>query len=111
MSIHDPHDAHKLDFTDAGNNLAPAVDENVPLDTEINLSDYVDHNVEAILLSAAAAGDPAKIEAYKAELSREEQCGWCEILLMRDDLAVVRWHDQFVLTLTAPSLATVMGGS
>ena len=82
-----------------------------PAETEIDLSDYVDHNVEAILLSVAAAGDPEKIAAYKAELSREEQNGWCEILLLRDDLAVVRWHDQFVLTFTDPSLAKCMEGS
>lgn len=65
----------------------------------INLSQFADPDVEAILIRIAAAGSDARLAAIKDELRREERRGWCSIILMDDDLAVVRWHDQFVLTL------------
>lgn len=77
--------------------------------SEIDLSDYADPNIEGIRISAAAAGDPLKLAAYKAELSRKQNLGWCKIIHMDDDLAVVAWADEFVITLTDASIATPMG--
>lgn len=70
----------------------------------INLSNYADPNIEGIMLQMAAQGDTSRLTAIKDELRREEGRGWCQILLMTDDLAVVRWHDQFVLTLNETSI-------
>lgn len=77
---------------------------------ETDLSAYVDPSVEAILLQAACGGDPDRLTEIKAELSREQNRGWCQILMMNDELAVVRWHDQFVLTLKEPALALAAAG-
>lgn len=82
-------------------------DSNQPSPTfeDIDLSAYADPNVEAILIRAASRGDDARLAAIKAELRREENRRWCDILMMTDDLAVVRWHDDFVLTLKEPAIA------
>ena len=72
----------------------------------IDLSAYADPMVEGIQLRAASRGDSALLEAIKAELHREQDRGWCRILLMSDELAVVQWIDQFVLTIKDESLAT-----
>lgn len=76
----------------------------------INLSNYADPNVEGILLQAAAQGNNDRLCAIKDELRREEGRGWCQILLMTDDIAVVRWHDQFVLTFTDASPVSLGSG-
>ena len=73
-------------------------------------SDYVDPNVEGILIAEAANGDPDKLAAYKHALREEERRGWCKVLLMDDEIAVVRWFDQFVLTVTGDGLANLGEG-
>ncbi len=86
-----------------------AVDDTCTLEA-INLSAYADPNIEGILLHAASRGDGQRLSAIKDELRREEGRGWCQILLMTDDLAVVRWHDQFVLTFNESAPAATDGG-
>ncbi len=86
-----------------------AVDDACTLEA-INLSAYADPSIEGILLRAASRGDGQRLSAIKDELRREEGRGWCQILLMTDDLAVVRWHDQFVLTLNDAVPASNDGG-
>lgn len=71
---------------------------------QIDLSQYADPNVEAIKLYEAARGDARRLAAIVAELQREEQRGWCNILLMTDDIAVVRWIDDFVITIKDQAL-------
>ena len=77
----------------------------------INLSAYADPNVEAIMLNAAARGNDVRLHAIKVELQLEQLWGWCYILMMDDDIAIVRWVDQFVLTIKDTSLASPVEGS
>lgn len=86
-----------------------AVDDTCALEA-INLSAYADPSIEGIMLRAASQGDDQRLSAIKDELRREEGRGWCQILLMTDDLAVVRWHDQFVLTFNGDIPASSEGG-
>ena len=74
---------------------------------EVDLDAYEDPDVQAVRLDLASGGDEGKLAAIQAELRREEARGWCNILLMTDNLAVVRWHDEFVLTLTDKASALV----
>jgi len=67
---------------------------------EIDLSDFADPLIEGIRLTDAAQGSPSRLLAIQSELWRESERGWCTILLMTDDLAVVRWNDEFALSVT-----------
>jgi len=86
--------------------MSMPVDDIMP---EIDLSNYIDPHVEAIMLQVAAAGDAEKVAAFKAELRREEARGWCKILMINDDVAVIRWHDQFVITIADKNLSNATG--
>lgn len=73
---------------------------------EIDLSAFADQRVEGIRLLDAARGDPDRLAAIQSELRRESERGWCTILLMTDELAVVRWEDSFVLSVTDKGMET-----
>lgn len=81
-------------------------DETIATLETINLSEFADPAFEAIRISRASGGDRDRLAAIKNELRREEDRGWCRIHLMTDDLAVVEWFDQFVLTIRDQSLVT-----
>lgn len=65
----------------------------------IDLSSFADPDAEVIRLDAACGGDAILLTAIKEEIRREEAKGWCHVIHMTDDVAVIRWLDQFVLTL------------
>lgn len=65
----------------------------------LDLSSFADPNAEVIRLDAASGGDSVLLSAIKEEIRREEAKGWCHVIHMTDDVAVIRWLDQFVLTL------------
>lgn len=78
--------------------------------TKIDLGVYADPDAQVILLDRASGRDAGVLAAIQAELRREQDCGWCRILHMSDEIAVVRWFDQFILTITDRSLAMIDGG-
>lgn len=82
---------------------------NVDADPEFDLSDFADPNIEGIRLDRAAGGDPIKLATFKAELHRKQSMGWCRIIHMDDDIAVIAWADEFVITITDTSIATPVG--
>ena len=71
------------------------------LDSGINFDDYVDPSVQGLRIWDYADGDKAKTLAFQEELLHEEARGWCRILFMDEKIAIVQWHDQFVLTLNS----------
>lgn len=68
---------------------------------DLDLSDYADPHVEAIYL-AGATDDPLHLEMLKSELRSEADRGWCRIIFMDDEYAVVKWRDQFVIEIKDP---------
>jgi hypothetical protein len=46
-----------------------------------------------------SSGAQAKKKAKRNAARREEGRGWCRIYLMNDEIAVIEWFDQFVLTI------------
>lgn len=78
--------------------------------TLVDLDAFTDPHAKVLLLDQASGGDADMLAAIQAELRREETRGWCQIIYMTDDLAVVRWLDQFVLTLEDASVIGPQGG-
>jgi hypothetical protein len=78
--------------------MSDECDEITPIET-INLSEFADPSFEVIRLTKAARGEVDRLERIKAEIRREEGRGWCRIYLMNDEIAVIEWFDQFVLTI------------
>lgn len=76
---------------------------------ELDLTPYIDQDALVIHLSQACEGILARLSAIQDELRRQERKGWCQIILMTDDLAVIKWHDQFVLTVLDDTLASGAG--
>lgn len=77
--------------------VADAIAEN------IDISDFADPHVEAIRIDAAARGDARRLAAIKGELHTDASRGWCTILMMTDEWAIVQWHDKFLITITDPT--------
>ncbi len=75
----------------------PEVDE--PDDDRIDFEKYVDSSVQALRIWDYAAGDETMTKEFQGELLYEQSRGWCNILFMDERVAIVQWHDQFVLTL------------
>ena len=78
--------------------------------TLIDLDAFSDPAARVIMLDSASKGDPDLLAAIKIEIEREQERGWCQILHMTDAIAVVRWLDQFVLTLEDASVIGPRGG-
>jgi hypothetical protein len=76
--------------------------------TEIDLESFADPDAQVILLPKASGGSLDVLVAIQEELRRVEGRGWCSILHMTNEIAVVRWYDQFVLNVTDDTL--VMAG-
>jgi hypothetical protein len=74
-------------------------DEITAQEVGIDFDNYVDPSVQALRIADYADGDQAKILVFQEELLREQTRGWCRILFMDEKVAIVQWHDQFVLTL------------
>lgn len=68
-------------------------------DDGIDFEKYVDTSVQALRIWDYANGDEALTKEFQGELLHDQSKGWCSILFMDERVAIVQWHDQFVLTL------------
>jgi hypothetical protein len=78
-------------------NLGAAMSDSTQ--SEIDVREFVDPNIQGIQIWRFAGDDPGKIATFQAELLAEQVGGWCKILFMDDQLAIVQWLEEFVLTL------------
>lgn len=78
-----------------------------PFYPDLDLSDFADPTVEAINIAGAAKGDAGHLEILKDELRQNETSGWCRIIYMDNEYAIVRWVDQFVIEVCDQSIARV----
>ncbi len=74
-----------------------------------DLRPFTDPDAEVYRLDLASSGDADRLATIQEKFRREERSGACRILVMTDDIAVIRWKDEFVLTITDPKTRAAMG--
>lgn len=74
-----------------------------------DLRPFTDPDAEVYRLDLASSGDAGRLAIIQEKFRREEIAGSCRIFVMTDDIAVVRWKDEFVLTITDPRTRAAMG--
>jgi hypothetical protein len=66
---------------------------------------------EIIKIGEASAGNPDVLEALQQGLRNDEERGWCHVVYMDDDVAIVQRLDDepMVITITDPSTRALLG--
>ncbi len=86
--------------------IPPSADADV---IALDLGAFADPGAQVIRLDLASEGSAARLEAIQSELRREESRGWCAILHMTAEIAVVRWTDSFIIQITDPVTVSLLG--
>ena len=75
----------------------------------LDINDFVEPHIQGFQIWRYAGDDPAKVAQFHAELTAEEDAGWCTILYMDERLAVVQWREEFILTLNPDHPLVALG--